>query len=342
MTSVVSSIGLKGLEGYRVQVEVQAIQGMETITIVGLPDASVRESKRRVAAALHSTGYPITGQKIMINLSPSELRKNGPLYDLPMANGILLGLNFISEPLPEQAGFIGALSLDGAVQSANGMLPAVLAATKLGLKRIYIPFDEQLPFLAFEKIEIVYVSTLQEVINHLTGKPVSILYRENENSGESDSTPKIEFQQIIGHSAPKNALEIAAAGEHHVLFTGPPGCGKSLLAESFPSILPPLTREAQLEMISIYQLAGAGIEDYGQPPFRNPHHSASGVSIIGGGQTPKPGEISLAHRGVLFLDEMAEFTRKTLEMLRQPLESGIVTICRARATVSYPAEFIPQ
>ncbi len=176
MTSVVTSIGLKGLEGYRVQVEVQAIQGMESITIVGLPDASVRESKRRVAAALHSTGYPITGQKIMVNLSPSELRKNGPLYDLPMAIGILLGLNFVTAPLPEQIGFIGALSLDGAVQSANGMLPAVLAANKLGLKRLYVPYDEQLPFLDFEKIEIVYVSTLQEVINHLAGKPVSIQF----------------------------------------------------------------------------------------------------------------------------------------------------------------------
>jgi magnesium chelatase family protein len=340
LTSVITSIGLKGLEGYLVQVEVYAVQGMESITIVGLPDTSVKESKRRVAAALDSTGYPITGQKIMINLSPSELRKMGPLYDLPMAIGILTTLEIIPNNIAEKSAFLGALSLDGAIQPASGMLPSILAAKKLGIKRLYIPYDENLPFLDFEKIEIVYVSSLSEVILHLSGNPVDSSYSFKDKNKTTAPVPHVDFQQIIGHVPAKKALEVAAAGEHHLLMTGPPGCGKSLLAESFPSILPPLSREAQLEIISIYQLSGASLDDYEFPPFRSPHHSASGVSIIGGGQNPKPGEISLAHRGVLFLDEMAEFTRKTLEMLRQPLEKGDVTICRARSTISYPAEFV--
>jgi magnesium chelatase family protein len=337
----VTSIGLKGLEGYRVTVEVQIQHGPESITIVGLPDASVRESKRRVAAALHSSGYPLTGQKIMINLSPAEQRKNGPLFDLPMAIAILLKSHYIDVPLTDEVALIGALSLDGAIQPATGLLPAILSARKLGVKTLYIPYDEHLPPLAFEKINIVQVTSLNEVIAHLAGKPVKqpISPRAKQES-EPFASPRVEFQQIIGHTGAKYALEVAAAGGHHLLMTGPPGCGKSLLAESIQSILPPLSEEAQLEVLSIYQLSGMELANIPLPPFRNPHHSASGVSIIGGGQHPKPGEISLAHHGVLFLDEMAEFARKTLELLRQPLESGMITISRARQTVTYPAEFI--
>lgn len=341
MSSFITTIGLKGLEGYRIQVEVQAQLGMDSITIVGLPDASVRESKRRVAAALHSTGYLINGQNIMINLSPSELRKNGPLFDLPIAIGILNTLNLLTVKDSEKTGFIGALSLDGKIRPATGLLPAILAANKLSIKELYIPYDENLPYLHFEKIKIVYVSSLSEVIQHLVGLPVQTACSIGVNQKQHlPASSRLQFQQIIGHSYPKHALEVAAAGEHHVLMTGPPGCGKSMLAEVFPTILPPLSMEAQLEMISLYQLGGVPILDYTTPPFRSPHHSASGISIIGGGQSPKPGEISLAHRGVLFLDEIAEFTRKTLEMLRQPIESGNVTICRARSTVSFPASFI--
>lgn len=341
MTSFVSSVGLKGLEGYRIQVEVYAQLGMESITIVGLPDASVRESKRRVAAALHSAGYSINGQKIMINLSPSELRKNGPQFDLPIAIGILKALNLLTIQHLDQTGFIGALSLDGNIQPTAGILPAVLAAKKLDFKVLYIPYDETLPNLHFEKIKIIYVSSLMEVIQHLSGHTIETEQTFHiQRNYPVPSSSRFDFQQIIGHAYPKYALEVAAAGEHHLLMTGHPGCGKSMLAESFPSILPPLSRDAQLEMMSLYQLAGASITDHENPPFRNPHHSASGISIIGGGQNPKPGEISLAHRGVLFLDEIAEFTRKTLEMLRQPIECGTVTISRVRSTVSFPASFI--
>lgn len=342
-TSPITSIGLLGLEGYPIRVEVQAQFGQESITIVGLPDASVKEAKKRVAAALLSAGYPIDGQKIVINLTPSELRKNGPLFDLPMAIAILQTLNYIQGPIPPTIGFVGALSLNGDIQPTTGILPVVLAAQSMTIDTLFVPYDEKLPDLSFEKIKIVTVSSLSEVIQHLAGEPVPSVppYEAlQRHHTEKNHQKRIEFQHIIGHESAKKKLEIAAAGEHHVLLSGPPGCGKSMLAESLASILPPLSRTAQLEIASIYQLGGVGGIDYTQPPYRNPHHSASGISIIGGGQNPKPGEITLSHRGILFLDEIAEFTRKTLEMLRQPLESGVVTISRTRATVTFPAAFI--
>jgi magnesium chelatase family protein len=339
VSAKVTSIGLKGLEGYLVSVEVQSMQGTESIVIVGLPDASVKESKDRIAAALYIMGYHLVNQKVIINLSPSEQKKNGPLFDLPMALGILLSKKAIPVRFSEHTAFLGALSLDGGVKVVEGMLPAVLAAKRLGIKTIYIPFDPTLPFLEFEEMEIVYISSLQEVIQHLSGqnrlpsypRPADHLFVKHEY---------MNFNQIIGHTYAKSALEASAAGEHHLFMSGPPGCGKSMLAESFPSILPPLTKESQLEVMSISQLSTNAYRHLTQPPFRNPHHSASGVSIIGGGQNPKPGEISLAHRGVLFLDEIAEFIKKSLDMLRQPLESGVITISRAHSTVTYPASFI--
>ena len=333
------SIGLKGVEGYRVQVEVQTICAMEAFVIVGLPDASVKESKERVSAALHSFGYQLVDHKTIINLSPSEQKKNGPLFDLPIAVGILKSLEVIPSKISNLTGFIGALSLDGSILPVEGMLPAVLAAKKIGLTTLYMPYSESLPEIEFDDFEIIYVSSIKEVVQHLAGQnilPVQVTKSINEKMMKYDR----DFTNIIGHQFAKRALEIAAAGEHHLFMMGPPGCGKSMLAETFPSILPPLTKEAQLEKISLYELAGMGYEGYQLSSIRTPHHSASSVSIIGGGQTPKPGEISLAHRGVLFLDEIAEFSKKTLDMLRQPIESGVVTISRARSIVKYPASFL--
>lgn len=341
MCAKVTSIGLKGMEGYRVQVEVKTFVGLDSIRIVGLPDTAVKESKERIIAALRSMEYTLSGQKIIINLSPAEQKKSGPMYDLPMAISMLISLGELGVTISENTGFIGALSLEGVILPVEGMLPAVLAAKKLGLNRLFMPLDEQLPFLDFCGLEIVYVATLREVIDHLSGSGRStapILPKREMPESENESF--LDFRQIIGHQSNKRALEVAAAGEHHVLMTGPPGCGKSLLAESFPSILPPLSIEAQLEMISLYQLSGNTNPRAVIPPFRNPHHSASSVSIIGGGTYPKPGEISLAHRGVLFLDEIAEFPKKTLDMLRQPFESGKITISRTHATISYPASFV--
>jgi magnesium chelatase family protein len=339
MSAKVTSIGLKGLDGYKVTVEVQAVPGLISIVIVGLPDTSVKESKQRITAAFQSFNVFLHQQKIIINLSPPEQKKNGPMFDLPIAIGILSCLQEIKTNIPSSTGFIGALSLDGSIEPVDGMLAAVLAAKQIGLRRIFLPFTENLLGLEIENLELIYVNHLQQVVDDLAGIR-SIPPRITTAIEEEPLNIYPDFQDIVGHSFAKYALTVAAAGEHHVFMSGPPGCGKSLLAESFPSILPPLDKEARLEMMSIYQLSGITNPYPMIPPYRNPHHSSSGVSIIGGGQNPKPGEISLAHRGILFLDELAEFPKKTIEMLRQPLESGVVTISRARTTVTYPSTFI--
>jgi magnesium chelatase family protein len=335
----VTSIGLKGMEGYKMNVEVGTYVGNDYFKIVGLPDAAVKESKERITAALRTLGYSLSGNKIIINLSPADQKKMGSMFDFPMAISVLLGLHELDMIIPETTAFLGALSLDGSIQPVDGMLPAVLAAKKLGIQKLYIPFDKRMPLLDLAPLEIINVSALQDVISHLEGNWVPTTFNNQEDE-YTDSTNYLDFHQIIGHNSSKKALEVAAAGEHHVLMTGPPGCGKSLLASCFPTILPKLTKEARLEVISLYQISRISYPHSKLPPFRNPHHSASGISIVGGGQYPLPGEISLAHRGVLFLDEIGEFSKKTLDMLRQPLENGAITISRTHATITYPASFI--
>jgi len=263
------------------------------------------------------------------------------MFDLAMAIGILKAMGKLTAPVSPDAAFLGSLSLDGAIQPVDGMLPAILAAKKLGFQKVYLPYDPTLPLHHLKDLDCIFVQTLEETVQYLQGQRVLSLSPAFRTPEIIDSPRKHhrDFQSIIGHHQAKRALEIAAAGGHNVLMVGPPGCGKSLLAETFPTILPSLSHDAQLEVISLYQLAGEKIES-GHPPFRHPHHSASSVSLIGGGTHPKPGEVSLAHRGVLFLDEMAEFAKKTLDMLRQPLETGKVTISRISSTVTYPADFI--
>lgn len=343
MTVKVSSVGLKGLEGYRVQVEVRISPGTESMVIVGLPDASVKESKERVISALSHFDVDVTDQKVVVNLSPSEQKKNGPLFDLAIAIAALKELGFIKRDIPRDTAFIGALSLDGAVEKAEGMLPALVSAKAIGLKKVYFPHDSDIPIHMLEDLECIVVQHIEEVVNHLDGQvflSFSPLYESQNSILPMPEPHQKDFCHVIGHGYPKRALEIAAAGEHNVLMSGPPGCGKSLLAETIPSILPSLTNKAQLEVISLYQLAGEKRLFHQSVPFRHPHHSASSVAIIGGGSSPRPGEISLAHKGVLFLDEIAEFTKKTLDMLRQPLETGKVTISRAHSTVTYPSSFL--
>ncbi|MDC3423464.1 YifB family Mg chelatase-like AAA ATPase [Aquibacillus sp. 3ASR75-11] len=343
MTVKVSSIGLRGLEGYRVQVEVRISQDTESMVIVGLPDASVKESRERVLASIAHFDLDVTDKKVVVNLSPSDQKKNGSLFDLAIAIAALKELGGVKREIPLETAFIGALSLDGTVMSGEGILPAIIAAKGLGIKRVYLPYDSVLPLHMIQGIECVVVNHIEEVVQHLEGQE-SLLSQPHFSSKEhltpdSDTRQK-NFRHVIGHEQAKRALEIAAAGEHNLLMSGPPGCGKSLLAETFPSILPKLTNQAQLEVISLYQLAGEKRNQYQTVPFRHPHHSASAVSIIGGGSNPRPGEISMAHRGVLFLDEIAEFSKKTLDMLRQPLETGEVTISRVHSTVTYPSSFI--
>ncbi|WML58631.1 YifB family Mg chelatase-like AAA ATPase [Neobacillus sp. PS2-9] len=343
MTVKVSSIGLKGLEGYRVQVEVKIKSGTESMVIVGLPDASVKESRERVIAALSHFAVDVTNQKVVVNLSPSEQKKNGPLFDLAMDIAALKEQKVIKTEIPLETAFIWELSLDGMVVTAEGILPAVISAKGLGLKKVYLPYDPEIPIHMLEGIECVVVQHIEEVVRHLEGQEslfTHIPLPHHLPSPHLSESPQKDFCHVIGHEQAKRALEIAAAGEHNLLMSGPPGCGKSLLAETFPSILPPLTTQSQLDVLSLYQLAGEKRSLAQAVPFRHPHHSASSVAIIGGGSSPRPGEISLAHRGVLFLDEIAEFSKKTLDMLRQPLETGQVTISRAHSTVTYPSSFI--
>jgi magnesium chelatase family protein len=313
LTIKVFSIGLKGLEGYKVQVEVQMTPGKESMIIVGLPDASVKESKERVLSTLRSLECDVTDQKIVVNLSPSEQKKNGPLFDLAMAVGLLKESGHVNVVIPNTVAFIGALSLDGDVEKVEGMLPALIAANKLGFTRVYVPYDPLIPFEMLEGFECIVVKHINEVLQHLNGKEMLPYFIEREQIVDHEEVHHEyhkDFSDIIGHEQAKEALEIAAAGEHNVLMSGPPGCGKSLLAETFPSILPRLSKQAQMEVMSLYQIAKEPQISTQIPPYRHPHHSASSVAIIGGGSQPKPGEISLAHRGVLFLDEMAEFSKK--------------------------------
>lgn len=343
MTVKVSSIGLKGLEGYRVGVQVRIAHGTESMVIVGLPDASVKESRERVLSALSHFDVDVTDQKIVVNLSPAEQKKNGPLFDLAMAITALKELGVIKEEIRSDTGFIGALSLDGTIEKADGILPALISAKALGFKQVYLPYDSEIPLHMLQELECVVVQHLEEVVMHIQGQEKLSFFPicpEKESMPRFSELSQKDFCHVIGHKTAKRALEIAAAGEHNVLMSGPPGCGKSLLAETFPSILPSLTNQAQLEVLSLYQLAGEKPILNQAAPYRHPHHSASSIAIIGGGSYPRPGEISLAHRGVLFLDEIAEFTKKTLDMLRQPLETGKVTISRAHSTVTYPSAFI--
>ncbi|WP_233879565.1 YifB family Mg chelatase-like AAA ATPase [Virgibacillus halodenitrificans] len=343
MATIALSVGLKGMEGYLVQVEVQLLPGLESVSIIGLPNAAVKESKDRVMAALFANDCQIPDKKIIVHLSPAEQKKNSPIFDLAMAIGIMKEAGDIKFPLPEDAAYLGVLSLDGSIKSVDGMLPAILAAKKEKIKILYLPKMTDFPLTEVEGMELRFVETLQEVVESFSGQlSLTTIFTPPHSPETSDDEILYDkdFKDILGHTHAKRALEIAAAGAYTVLMIGPPGCGKSLLAETFPSILPPLKQESQYDVMSIYQLAGISYSNYKIPPFRNPHHSASAVSLVGGGTNPKPGEVTLAHRGILFLDEMAKFPKRTLDMLRQPMESGKVTISRAASTVTYPADFL--
>ena len=343
MLATVLTCAVIGLDGVLVEVEVDCRSGSPGLTIVGLPDAAVQESRERVRAAIRNSGARFPLGRITVNLAPADIRKEGPAYDLPIALGILLASGEVVADLSDTL-VIGELSLDGSLRHTTGVLPMVGVAQEHGLRRAFVPAVDAAEAALIESIEVIPVATLADLIRHLTGEQPIAPY-VNGTAPESDDVPEavVDLAHIRGQEHVKRGMEVAAAGGHNLLMTGPPGAGKTLLARAMPGILPPLTREEALEVSKIYSVTGLLPADrplLRQRPFRAPHHTISYAGLVGGGTWPRPGEITLAHRGVLFLDELPEFSQRVMEVMRQPLEDRIVTISRATGAITFPASFI--
>lgn len=345
MLTKLTSFATIGLESERITVEVGSTPGEGKIFIVGLGDTAVQESKQRVRHALRAGGYRFsTGLTITVNLAPADLKKAGPRYDLAIALGILAvnGAVALPEEALASAAFLGELALDGSLRHITGVLPAAIACRRQGIKRLVVPAVNGPEAALIPGIEVIAAENLSEVIAILKGEQSAARIAAPASSAANDDPDLVDFADIRGQEHAKRALEIAAAGGHNVLLSGAPGAGKTLLARAFRGILPPLSQEESIEVTRIYSVANLLPPDVPlitRRPFRMVHHTASGVSIVGGGQIPGPGEISLAHRGVLFLDEFAEFPAQVLEVLRQPLEDRRITITRAQGSVTFPADF---
>jgi magnesium chelatase family protein len=337
----VRSLGLQGILGYEVTAECDLNAGLPAFDIVGLPDAAVKEARERVRAAIKNSGFNFPVSRITVNLAPANLRKSGTVYDLPILIGILTAHHQLSLNDPGAA-FVGELSLSGTLRPVIGMLPMALAARRAGVQRLYVPAPSAAEATLVEGITVYPVETVEQLVHHLTGEipiPPALPW---EQTPEGTSLP--DFSDVKGQEQVKRVLEIAAAGGHNVAMIGPPGSGKSMLARRLPSILPDLSREEALDTTAIHSIMGLLSKE--QPllrsrPFRNPHHTISATGMAGGGNPiPRPGEISLAHHGVLFLDELPEFHKDVLEVLRQPLEEGKIQIVRAAAAESFPSCFM--
>ncbi len=340
-TTTIRSLGVRGIHGYAVTVECYAAHGVQSsFEIVGLPDAAVKEARERVRAAVKSRGFRFPPGRVTVNLAPADTRKGGTLYDLPVFLAVLTATEQLPPP-PEDAAFFGELSLDGLLRPVSGALSMALAARRAGLRTLFVPLDNAAEAAFAEDLEVYGVPDVGALLAHLGGE--TLLPRAKAPTWEEHGRSLPDFSDVKGQEDVKRALEVAVAGGHNVLLSGPPGAGKSMLASRLPSILPAMTREEILETTEIHSIAGmTGAEApiVFQRPFRSPHHTVSASGLSGGGTNPRPGEISLAHNGVLFLDELPEFSRQTLEVLRQPLETGEVTISRASGSETFPSRFM--
>lgn len=344
MLSKIYSCALHGVDGKTIEVEIDISHGLPAYNTVGLPEAAVRESRERVRSALKNSGYRFPDDRITVNLAPADIRKEGTGFDLPIAIGILLATGIIREKNLDEYMVMGELSLDGSVKPIKGALSMTAAAKEKNFRGVVVPASNAREAAVVEGLDIIPVSFLHEVVDHFNGDKIinpaeDILTRSSACEHDID----LDFSEVMGQENARRAVEIAAAGNHNIVMSGPPGSGKTMMARRIPGILPSLLFDEALETTKIHSVAGLLDAESGlvtRRPYRNPHHTISDAGLIGGGTNPKPGEVSLAHNGVLFLDEMPEFKKAVLEMLRQPLEDRRVTISRAMATITYPSSFM--